>query len=516
LIAPITSSSDANKAELNIDIQKMPIFLDFKSITFNVPTNIWEALLSNGDTQYGEILESLFDSPLEAKLWFVSILDSINDGILIADEHSIVRYINPEYTRITNVTPDQIINKYLIDVRPGAMLPQVVARGVRMDGVYRKENNVEYVVDMAPIIINDRVVGGVSIVKNITEVKQLFNEISRFEKKNRQLKKIVAEAYKARYFFEDLVGESLAVQKSILFAKKVSSGEADLLITGESGTGKEIFAQAIHNESQRRHGCFVALNCASLTSSLAESELFGYEEGAFTGAQKGGKVGLFEIANGGTVFLDEIGELSLEIQAKLLRTLQERMVRKVGESTEVPIDVRIIASTNRDLQKMISEGRFRNDLYYRLNVINIHLPPLREREKDACLIGDHFLDRLSRKTGKSFRFSSAVYDFFSKYSWPGNIRELKNIIEFATTICDETEITHLHLPSNMYIDADTGSHTAKTLVDLIQDTERQIVLDVLKNSGLSVEGKKKAAAQLGISLATLYNKIRGFKNSDAI
>jgi sigma-54 dependent transcriptional regulator, acetoin dehydrogenase operon transcriptional activator AcoR len=454
-----------------------------------------------------ENLEWFFTFPEEAQKWFTGILDAIYDGILITDENNVVRYINPEYTRITGVKCEDIIGKYLTDVRPGAILPQVIKSGLPMDGVYRREGEVEYVVDMAPIIIHGKVAGGVSIVKDITEVRRLNNEISRYEKRTNRLKKLVEHAYKAKYDFDDLIGDSPALRKVIQFAKKVAPGETDVLITGESGTGKEIFAQAIHNESKRNAGPFVALNCASLTSSLVESELFGFEEGAFTGAKKDGKTGLFEVADGGTILLDEIGELSLEIQAKLLRVLQERTVRKVGESTEIPIHVRVIASTNRNLKKMVEEGRFREDLFYRLNILNINLPPLREREHDAIPLARHFLALYSRKIGRPYSFSPEVFPAFASYSWPGNVREIRNTIEFAANMCEDNTITQLHLPPIFLIE-NTGG-TRKTLVELVQDAEKQIILNALKIEGNTVEGKKKVADQLGISLATLYNKIKG-------
>jgi len=455
-----------------------------------------------------ERLGDFFNLLQEKQSWFLHILDSIYDGLLISDNDLVVRYINPEYTRITGVTASQIIGRNLSEVRPGAILPQVISAGAPMAGVYRREGEIEYVVDMAPIIINGQIAGGISIVKDVTEVHRLSQEISKFEKKTRRLKKMVEHAYRARYSFDDLIGSSDQIQKAMQFARKVAGGASDVLITGESGTGKELFAQAIHNASNRDYGPFVALNCASLTSSLVESELFGYEEGAFTGARKGGKTGLFEISDGGTIFLDEIGELSLEVQGKLLRVLQERAVRKVGEAGEVELDIRVIAATNRNLAEMVNSGRFRQDLLYRLNALNLHLPPLRERYGDVVPLADYFLDKFSRKVGRPFAFSPEVYDILVQYNWPGNIRELRNVIEFAANMCEENLITQLHLPPVLLVESTT--HTAaKTLTDFVRETERQLIINALQSAGNSVEGKKKAAKQLGISLATLYNKMKG-------
>lgn len=462
--------------------------------------------MSNSENH--EKLEDLFNLTQKAKVWFLHILNSIYDGVLIIDDDFIVRYINPEYTRLTGVTADKIIGQKLNDIRPGAILPQVISTGVPMAGVYRREGEIEYVVDMAPIIIDDRVVGGVSIVKNVTEVQRLIKEINKFKKKNSRLTKMVEHAYQARYNFKDLVGQSKLMQKTIQFAKKIANSASDVIITGESGTGKELFAQAIHNTSNRSGGPFVALNCASLTSSLVESELFGYEDGAFTGARKGGKTGLFEIADGGTIFLDEISELSLDIQGKLLRVLQERTVRKVGEAGEIAIDIRVIAATNRSLVEMVTEGRFRRDLFYRLNVLNLHLPPLREREDDVCLLAEYFLAQFSQNIGRPFRFSKGVYDILLHCNWTGNIRELRNAIEFAANMCEENVITPLHLPPVILVDNTTFETETKTLENIVRETERKIITNALQSVGFTVEGKRKVAKQLGISLATLYNKIK--------
>jgi PAS domain S-box-containing protein len=453
-------------------------------------------------------LDDFFSSEQEIKLWFLGILDSIYDGVLVADKQSVVRYVNPEYTRITGVQYHEIIGEYLADARPGAMLPQVIQSGTPMDGVYRREGDVEYVVDMAPIRINGLIVGGISVVKDITEVRRLTKEISKYEKKTNHLKHLVQQAYRAKYSFDDLIGDSESALAVVQLAKRFASGDTGILITGESGTGKELYAQAIHNASRRAIMPFVALNCATLTPSLVESELFGYEAGAFTGAKKGGKTGLFEIADAGSILLDEISELSLEVQAKLLRVLQERTVRRVGESTEIPIDVRIIAATNRDLLAMVKQGRFREDLFYRLNVLNIQLPPLRERISDVLPLARHFLAEYALRTGRVYEFSPQVFDCLVTYHWPGNIRELKNTVEFAANMCEEQVITPVHLPIPLFVE--TNGLVQKSLSELVGDAEKKIIKSVLKSTGATVEGKRCAAARLRISLATLYNKIKLF------
>ncbi|GMA98496.1 sigma 54-interacting transcriptional regulator [Pelosinus sp. IPA-1] len=454
-------------------------------------------------------LKNVLSSPESAEKWYIQILNSINNGILVTDEQLVVRYINSEYTRITNVKEDEIIGFHLLKVRPGALLPQVVTTGKPLLGQYRREGEVEYIVDMAPIIVEGNIVGGVSVVKDITEVRRLSEEVKKIAKKTGRLKTMVDRIYKAKYTFDDIIGNSIPMNEAIRVAKRAAQGEADILITGESGTGKELFAQAIHNASNRQMGPFVALNCAAIAPSLIESELFGYEEGAFTGAKKGGRIGLFEIASGGTIFLDEIAELSLEVQAKLLRVLQERSIRRIGETSEVSIDIRVMAATNKDLYRMVQEGKFRADVYYRLNVLNVHLPPLKERGFDITLLANNFFQFYFRKIGKSFEVDKKVMEVLLQYSWSGNVRELRNVIEYAVNMCDENDIiTILHLPKWFKIDDERQRIPTSSLAEMVQDFERRTIKNAIQHYGSSVEAKQRIAKELGISVATLYNKIK--------
>lgn len=441
--------------------------------------------------------------------WLTSILDSIYDGVLVADASGIVRYVNPEYTRITGVKYNDIVGRYLHEVRPGAILPQVIRTGQALEGVYRREGDVEYVVDMAPILIDGRVVGGVSVVKDITEVQRLSQELQKHTKRVKRLKSIVNNLFRARFTFTDILGESNDLRFALNFARRIAQQEYDVLITGESGTGKEMFAQAIHNASSRADGPFVAVNCAALTPSLIESELFGYGEGAFTGAIKGGKIGLFEIADGGTIMLDEITELSIEMQAKLLRVLEERTIRRVGEAVEIPVNVRVIAATNKNLSEYVKSGRLREDIYYRLNVINLHLPPLRERGNDVKILTDHFLNLCSKKTGRPLAIHESTYEILMRYPWPGNIRELRHAIEFAVNMCENKVIMPQHLPKTITgLTPFTFEQTHVPLAETVREVERKVISEALKKYGDSVAGKKQAAKVLGISLATLYNKMK--------
>jgi two-component system response regulator AtoC len=310
----------------------------------------------------------------------------------------------------------------------------------------------------------------------------------------------------------ELVGLSPAIREVQTRIDQVTHApDTTVLITGESGTGKELVARCIHERSSRRHGPFVAINCAALTESLLEAELFGYEPGAFTGAARDGKQGLFAVAAGGTLFLDEIGEMPRALQAKLLRVLQERTFRRVGGIQDVSADVRIIASTNRDLRGEVEKGTFREDLFYRLNVMTIVVPPLRERPQDVPLLSHFFLDQFKRQMGKSLTgFTEEAMETLGEYEWPGNVRELRNAIEFAAIVCPSGMIDECHLPNFTEVRGGKGAIARNVIVleagdQSIRNLEGQLVARVLQDTDWNIS---RAAAILGINRTTLYNKIR--------
>jgi PAS domain S-box-containing protein len=439
------------------------------------------------------ILENNLFSAKKIAQWCVSILDSIEHGIIVANEHAICQYVNLAYTRITGVTRDQIVGHHVREVRPGAVLPKVMQTGKSMSRIFRREGDIEYVMDVAPIIISGKIIGWVAILKDITEVKQLALDLKRHVIRTKELQSILNYTYKARCHFKDIVGTSAVIQETLLFSKKIAQGESDILISGESGTGKEMFAQAIHNASLRSTKPFIPISCATLTPSLIESELFGYDEGAFTGANKGGKLGFFEIADGGTILLDEIGELPLEMQSKLLRTLQERTIRRVGRAM--------------DLKSMVNEGKFREDLYFRLDVISIHLPPLHDRIGDIRHMSDHFLEIINTRMRRQLKFSSEVYELFYRYHWPGNIRELFHVVEFAVNISENDIIQVCDLPRKLHPDPTLNRNKENSLAEIIRNVERRIIEERLKSYGVTLSAKKRIAIDLGISLSSLYRKM---------
>jgi DNA-binding NtrC family response regulator len=334
------------------------------------------------------------------------------------------------------------------------------------------------------------------LIKRLVESQSLIKEISHLRK---ELKK--------QYQFYDLISKSAAMQKVFDFAHIIAKSNSNILILGESGTGKELLARAIHNESLRAAGPFIAVSCVALTETLLESELFGHEKGAFTDAitQKKGK---FELAERGTIFLDEIGDISPKLQLSLLRVLQEKEFTRVGGTKSIKVDVRIIAATNRDLKKAVDEGKFRDDLYYRLNVISIELPPLREHKEDIPLLVQHFIEKFNIEMGsKVERIAEEALGLLMKYDWPGNVRELENVIERATVITKGTLIKaeDLHLSPQVIKEKGAGpSSDDKT----IKSIEKKHIAKVLKENNWNIQ---KSAEQLGIDRVTLYNKIKKYK-----
>lgn len=354
-----------------------------------------------------------------------------------------------------------------------------------------------YNVSATPIQIENEMIGMVIVFKEIKTVLDLVNKYS---------------GMRAVYNFEDIIGESKEIKRVISYAKSISSSPSTVLIEGESGTGKELLAQSIHNYGDRREKSFIALNCGAIPKSLIESELFGYEEGAFTGARRGGHAGKFELANGGTLFLDEIGEMPLDMQVNLLRVLQEGYVTRVGGDKIIPVDVRIIAATNKDLKKEVEKGTFRQDLYYRLSVIPIKLPPIRERKGDLPILIKYFLRSKAIKLNKPMPdIKEDIYCNMLEYNWPGNIRELENFIENIVNLKGDSSfileedfenIDHKH----NFHENNIGllySNKIRTL----EEIEKEAIINTLNEYNRNMSQSAKA---LGITRATLYSKLKKY------
>jgi len=448
--------------------------------------------------------------------WLIKAMDAIPDAILLCDENQVVKYINPSYTKLKGLHWDEIVGKKINEVRPYKLIPSVVNTGISINNMYRQLDDMKFTVDIMPIINNNKIVGGISISKDLSQIKELINSCNHAYATLKEDKKYNDSDIKEDNLFSKIIGYSPILLEVLEKAKIASKINSNVLIFGETGTGKELIAQAIHNGGKQKKGLFVAINCAAIPTELMESELFGHEGGAFTGAKNQAKIGLFEIANGGTIFLDEIGELSLSSQTKLLRVLENKKIRRVGGLKEIPINVRILAATNRDLKLMLEEGDFREDLYYRLNVFQINIPPLRKRLADIPLLANHIIKKVCLQLDKKSILSEESLKVLLNYKWPGNVRELENALEYAINISDSHLIEPKHLPlsiHNSYLAEPPISANEKTtnMPIPLENLEKQSIIAALKVFGLSTSGKRKSAQFLGISLTTLYNKIKKYK-----
>ncbi|TVR88872.1 MAG: sigma-54-dependent transcriptional regulator [Spirochaetaceae bacterium] len=448
----------------------------------------------------------------EMRIMWEAIFHSTQDAISVVDEHGVHVSVNPAYTRVTGLAADEIIGQpCTVDIAEGESIHMRVLttkqpiHGARLRvGPQAKD----VLVDAAPIIVKGEVKGSVGVLKDLSEIRRLTSEL-------RQAQQIIRKL-EAKYSFDDLIGRQANFLHAVEKARVAASAPATVLLCGESGTGKEMFAHAIHNASDRAAGRFVRVNCASLTEGVLESELFGYEDGAFTGARKGGRIGLFEEADNGTIFLDEVGLMSLDTQAKLLGVLQEREVRRVGGTKNRPIDVRVIAATNFDLLEAVHEGAFREDLYYRLNVIPVVIPPLREHPEDIPLLIDHLIARINREYGRAVAaISPPARRRLTRYSWPGNIRELENVLRRAIISLSlyESVISEVHLPQladecdEMPVVGCVEDGEIPPLATVVETAEAAHITRTLQALGGS---RTRCAEQLGISLRTLQYKLKRY------
>ena len=436
--------------------------------------------------------------------------DAMREGITIIDTEGRLVFCNQaylEFLRKESGEPlESVEGKYLRDLRPGARLPDVLEAGKPILHITRQEIKDFYFVNHYPIYEGDTLVGGLSVVTFLEDAYQTREELEAVEARSRQVLRSISKANGARYTFDDIVAVTPAVARVKDLAQRIAATDATVLLESESGTGKELYAQAIHNASPRHDGVFVAINCSNFNANMLESELFGYAGGAFTGAKRGGKMGLFEAASGGTLFLDEISEMDVGLQAKLLRALQEHTIRPVGGIKEVQVDVRVIAACNADLPAYVAAGKFRKDLYYRLSTFPLHIPPLRERPGDIPALAQAILEDFSHKLRRPFRLTEDAVACLQAHSWPGNVRELRNVLEFSAYLTPSGVINQEALPSDLiHQQEDEGL----TLAQRTRAFEKRVILNLLEQNGSSLEGKKRTAAQLGISLASLYNKLKG-------
>ncbi|WP_257348360.1 sigma-54 interaction domain-containing protein [Pseudalkalibacillus decolorationis] len=439
-----------------------------------------------------------------------AIIDNAFEWVVVVDPQGIVRFMNKTYCEFLAVDAREVIGMHVTDVIENTRMHIVAKSGKEeiADLQFIKGNYM--IANRIPILHDEKVVAALGTV--------IFRDTEQWKKMNSHVKSLFSELefYRkewtadngAKYSLNDIIGSSVAILDLKERVKKISSGDISVLIRGESGTGKELFAHSIHQLSERSGAPFVKVNCAAIPDTLLESELFGYVEGAFTGAKKGGKVGKLQLANEGTLFLDEIGDMPIQMQAKLLRVLQEKEIEPIGSNRQEQINVRVIAATNRPLEKMVQEKLFREDLFYRINGFQLNVPPLRERKDDILTLTNSFLTKVTRRTGKRVNhINQDAMDLLYHHNWPGNIRELENVIEAAVHLTYVESIGVHSLPE--YLTEKNLLRVGKqSLKKLLEQTERKAIKEALdQNQG----NKLLAAKTLGIGKSSFYEKIRKFQ-----
>ncbi|MGE4284366.1 MAG: sigma 54-interacting transcriptional regulator [Clostridia bacterium] len=445
---------------------------------------------------------------------FKTILDYAYEGVIAVNKEDAVSVFNSSAQNMLQISAKDALGKKVGDIIPKCKLHDVIKReGEHLDEIIEYDN-IRLAITKVPIILKNENVGNVVTFQNVTKVQELEGKIR---------KEIHARGHVAKHTFHDIIGKSEKINETIITAKRFSKVNSNILIRGETGTGKELFAQSIHSFSPRKDGPFVAVNCAALPENLLESELFGYVEGAFTGAAKGGKPGLFELAHKGTIFLDEIAEISLKLQGRLLRVIQEKEIMRLGHDRVIPIDVRIISATNKNLYEMVEKGDFREDLYYRLDVLKLELPSLNERREDISLIVENFMQTYTPLSNfKSICINEKAMKMLQNFNWRGNVRELGNICErlavlTRSSLIDEETVkailTHkgmTNIISQEHIqEAEKKASLKETNNGMLDEGKDYIEIRKIRNA-LECSGynKTEAAKKLGINRTTLWRKMK--------
>lgn len=432
---------------------------------------------------------------------FSTIIDFVHDGIIAIDKAGRVTVFNHASEEITGHRKQDALGKPITEIIPETRLLRVLETEQREIGdIQRLNDSTVIAANRVPVVVDGEVLGAVATYQDITEVQKLEQKIRI---------RLAEKGFVAQYNFDQIVHRSAAISECIKTARKFAKYDTSVLIYGPSGVGKELFAQGIHNSSQRKNSPFVAINCAALPESLIESELFGYVEGSFTGATKKGKAGLFEMAHGGTIFLDEISELPLVLQGRLLRVLQEKQVMRIGDNKLLPVDVRIVCATNRDLRALVGQNLFRVDLFFRIAILNLFVPPLSERMEDIDLLSAHFVDEFGFRYRKGrMTLAPEAVEYLRGYAFDGNVRELQGMIERAVVICEGRVIGVRDLmvtPSHRKDLTATGQHSVFVEGLTLKDLEDEYIEHVYQKTNGSM---KDCSAVLGIDRTTLYRRIR--------
>lgn len=437
------------------------------------------------------------------------ILNATNEAIVMINKDGCIEMLSDAYCDFLHVKKEEAIGRHVSEVIENTRMHIVLKTQKPEIAQMQQINGQNIIATRFPIIKSSELIGvfGKVLFKDVKEFHCLYSKINKMEQELSLYKNKFGRINSAKYTVDDLIGngETMTALKQTLI--RIAKNNSNVLIFGESGTGKELFAHAIHNASKRSPNPLICINCASIPENLMESELFGYEEGSFTGAQKGGRSGLFQAANKGTLFLDEIGDLPMQMQVKLLRVLQDKEIQKIGSHVKEKIDVRILAATNKNLYEMMEHDQFRSDLFYRLNVISITIPPLRERREDIPLLVNMLIEKLSLKESVPVQgISKRAMEYLKRYDWPGNVRELENILERAINFIDEDLIIKTkHLQNKL-----TGipcDKISKTLKSILEETERLTIVNAMMQNNSK---KMLVAKKLGISRTSLYEKLEKY------
>jgi transcriptional regulator with PAS, ATPase and Fis domain len=450
---------------------------------------------------------------------YYQVLWSIPDAVCVVDKEGRLLFVNQAYTRILNVPANVAVGRKLEEIAPSAHTLRVLRTGepIQCDSYYSDDVGVGLVMSATPIFKHGELAGVVTVFRTSKEMLDIYAAYRRANGLVDYYQQLLSSEKGRADCFKAVIGHDRTLAKIVGLSAKVAETDTTVLITGENGVGKDILAQAIHQASQRCRQPFIVVNCAAIPDTLLESELFGFENGTFTGAARGGRPGKFELAEGGTIFLDEIGDMSSSMQAKVLRVLQQKEVQKIGSNRVIRVNVRVIAATNRDLGGMVREGQFRADLLYRLNVFPIAIPPLRERKSDIPKLAQLFLDQCSEGRGKRVMISPEAFEALERQDWPGNIRQLRNAVERAVILCDGDLLLPEHFglsdvaePSPSAELQPNVARAQEGLKERIRELERKAYEDALSGCG---GNKSKAMQKLGVSRRTFYKRLHEFSRA---
>jgi PAS domain S-box-containing protein len=462
------------------------------------------------------ILEEKHKKAVRVSKKLDTVLDSSYDGIYITDGNAVTLRVNKAYERITGISATKIIGKTTAYLEKQGLISKscslIALENKKVTTIQQKLATGKVVLVTATPIFDD--LGDVEmIVANVRDITELIKLREAIQKKDKKVDDFNSEIHKLKEALNKknaIIARDANVKKLLISADRIASHDTTVLISGETGTGKEVFAEYIHNNSSRKNKKLVKVNCGAIPETLIESELFGYEKGAFTGANNKGKIGLFEEANGGTIFLDEIGELPMSMQAKLLRVIQEREIQRIGGVETTKIDVRIITATNKNLAHMSDMGDFRKDLFYRLNIIPLEIPPLRLRRDDIVPLVDSFKEKLNEKYSGNKKFSKEVYEIFLKYNWPGNIRELKNVVERIYVMSNTDFMDIEDVPNEVYKEKNKNSSSdSMSLKEAVSDLEYKMLCKAFAKHG----NVRCAAKELEIDASTFVRKRQKYEKA---